>query len=164
MSLVFSSYRSAARFLNHFNYSNFLSPSLTFFLLLSCAFLSPPPFLSLFSFSLHFPPHFFLVLIITLYLSNPPVREHCCYGHFCSTCCRDCLLFFPGTRIGAAPWEARCCLERCRIRSHEGCLCGGSRWQSRAGNEWKSSPEKLNRPMFLPRRHLVHDHKQSLKF
>lgn len=138
---MFSSYRSAARFLNRFNYSNFYSQYLTLlFPLFSSAFLF---------ISFHLPPHV-LALVIMRHLLNPLFESSTLFWAFLFHMLSGLFLFFPGTRFGAAPWEARCCFEQCRIRSHKGCLCGGSRWQGRAGTEGKIQPQKTKSTRVSP--------------
>lgn len=112
------------------------------------------------SFSLHLPPHV-LALAITLHLHNPLFLSsnvigifefHMLSGPFWFS-------FFPGTRFGAAPWEARCCFEQCRIRSRKGCFffCGRIEMERRSwhwggGNpapqtgQTRASPMKVLEP------------------
>lgn len=53
------------------------------------------------------------------------------------------LFFFPGTCFGAAPWEARCCFEQCRIRSHKGFFVQRIKMARRElASKGKSSPKK----------------------
>lgn len=118
LSPVFSSYRSAARF-ESLKLLKLLLPNVMYRL---------PLFICLYMLlSLHLPPHV-LALAITLHLHNPLFLSsnvigifefHMLWGPFWFS-------FFPGTRFGAAPWEARCCFEQCRIRSRKGCFffCG----------------------------------------
>lgn len=93
----------------------------------------------------HLPPHV-LPLAITPHFHNPLFLSSNVIGIFEFHMLSG---FFPGTRFGAAPWEARCCFEQCRIRSRKGCLCGGSRWKGRAGTEGeKSSHTNRTNPCF----------------
>lgn len=146
---MFSSYRSAARF-ESLKLLKLLPPNVMYRLpLFICLYMLLSLLLSLL-----LPPHV-LALAITLHLHNPLFLSsnvigifefHMLSGPFWFS-------FFPGTRFGAAPWEARCCFEQCRIRSRKGCFVffaedrdGKAELALRGGK--KSSPTNRTNPSF----------------